>query len=350
MTPTFETVYIRPGMPRKVLCVGGAGYVGAVLVPMLLERGHEVRVLDLYLYGKEALESVRGNPNLDEVTGDLRDIDLVRRSLEGCDAVIHLACISNDPSFELDPALGKSINYDPFAPTLAACKDAGVDRFVFASSSSVYGISDDPDVDEDHPLNPLTDYSKYKAMCEELLFSEQADDFTTVALRPATICGYSPRQRLDLTVNILTSHAYNNDKITVFGGEQERPNLHMLDCCDFYVQLLELPAERVAGKVYNAGYENHTVRDIAEIVRGVVARKRGLEPGAIDIVTTPTDDIRSYHISARRIERELGLTYKRTIEDGAADLCDAFAAGRLPDPLTSVRYSNVKLMKQRGLT
>lgn len=334
-------------MTRRVLVVGGAGYVGAVLVPMLLERGHHVSVLDLYLYGRDVL---RPHPHLEEIEGDIRDIDLVRRTLVDRDSVIHLACISNDPSFELAPELGKSINYDSFAPMLAACKDAGINRFVFASSSSVYGISDSPDVDEDHSLNPLTDYSKYKALCEELLFAEQADDFTTVALRPATICGYSPRQRLDLTVNILTSHAYNTGKITVFGGSQRRPNLHMLDCCEFYVHLLELPPERVAGKVYNAGYQNHTVREIAEIVAGVVAAKRGLDRGAIEIATTPTHDIRSYHISARRIERELGLTYRRTIEDGAADLVAAFEAGLLPDPMTSIRYSNVKLMKQRGLT
>ena len=334
-------------MSKRVLVVGGAGYVGSVLVPMLLERGHHVRVLDLYLYGEDVLDA---HPHLEEIKGDIRDIDRVKATLADRDSVIHLACISNDPSFELAPELGKSINYESFPPILAACKDAGIDRFVFASSSSVYGISDSPDVDEDHPLCPLTDYSKYKALCEELLFAEQADDFTTVALRPATICGYSPRQRLDLTVNILTSHAYNTGKITVFGGTQQRPNLHMKDCCDFYVQLLELPAERVAGKVYNAGYQNHTVREIADIVAGVVAARTGRDRESIEIVTTPTDDIRSYHISARRIERELGLRYRRTIEDGAADLVDAFEAGLLPDPMTAIRYSNVKLMKQRGLT
>jgi len=334
-------------MSKRVLVVGGAGYVGAALVPKLLELGHHVRVLDLYLYGDDVLSTVQNHPNLEQVKGDVRDVDLVRHSLRELDSVIHLACISNDPSFELDPELGKSINYDAFPPMLAACKEAGISRFVFASSSSVYGVSEDPNVDENHPLNPLTDYSKYKALCEELLFAEQSPDFTTVALRPATICGYSARQRLDLTVNILTTHAYHRGKITVYGGTQRRPNLHMKDCCEFYVQLLKMDAQKIAGKVFNAGYQNYSVMEIAEIIRGVVSKRLGGKP--IEISTTSTDDIRSYHISGGRIEEELGLHYQHTIEDGANDLVDAFESGLLPNPLEDVRYSNVKLMKLTGL-
>src|SRR5205823_1532556 len=144
-------------------------------------------------------------------------------------------CISNDPSFELDPALGKSINYDAFPPLVKLAKSHGVRRFVYASSSSVYGIKDEEDVTEELPLKPLTDYSKYKAMCEEVLERERAPGFTTLTLRPATVCGYSPRLRLDLSVNILTNLAYHKREITVFGGTQRRPNLHIRDMTDLYV-------------------------------------------------------------------------------------------------------------------
>ena len=213
---------------KRVMVTGGAGYVGSNLVPKLLAAGYQAAVLDLYIYG-DVFSNLASNPNLTEVKGDLRNPADVQRALAGCDAVIHLACISNDPSFDLNPDLGRSINYDCFRPLVKASKDAGVKRFIYASSSSVYGIKSDSNVTEDLPLEPLTDYSKYKAMCEEVLDQEREPGFVAVTLRPATVCGYAPRLRLDLTVNILTSHAINNGRITVFGGEQLRPNLHVED-------------------------------------------------------------------------------------------------------------------------
>ena len=211
----------------RILVTGGAGYVGAVLVPALLARGCKVRVLDLYVFGDDVLDAVRDHPGLEQIRGDLRDQDLLRRSLAGCDAVIHLACISNDPSFELDPALGRSINYDAFFPLVQLSKKHGVKRFIYASSSSVYGIKEEENVTEELELKPLTDYSKYKALCEDVLLKERGPGFATLILRPATVCGYSPRLRLDLSVNILTNLAYHKREITVFGGEQRRPNLHI---------------------------------------------------------------------------------------------------------------------------
>src|ERR1700674_5230001 len=199
-----------PNRFRRVLVTGGAGYVGSRLVPKLLDAGYEVTVLDLYIFGDDIFERLRENAKLREVRGDLRNPADVARALDGCDAVIHLACISNDPSFDLDPTLGRSINYDCFRPLVKASKDAGVRRFIYASSSSVYGIRDTPEVTEDLPLLPLTDYSKYKALCEDVLIEEREPGFGTVILRPATICGYAPRLPLDLTVNILTNHAINN--------------------------------------------------------------------------------------------------------------------------------------------
>jgi nucleoside-diphosphate-sugar epimerase len=329
---------------RLILVTGGAGYVGAVLVPEMLSRGYRVRVLDLMTYGEHVLDAVKDHPNLELVRGDVRDADLVRSAVRGCNAVIHLACISNDPSVELDPALSQSINYDAFGPLVRISKEQGVRRFILASSGSVYGVSDAPEVTEDHPLVPISLYNKFKAMCEPILLDEQSSGFVPVVIRPATICGYSPRQRLDLTVNILTNHAVNAGRITVFGGAQMRPNLHIGDMVDLYLMLLEAPDALVAGKIYNAGHQNHTVAKTAEIVRDVVRRMMP-ERGEIPIVTTPSDDPRSYHISSEKITRELGFVPKRTIEDGARDLVRAFQAGRLPNPMTDVRYYNIQMMK-----
>jgi nucleoside-diphosphate-sugar epimerase len=327
-----------------VAVIGGAGYVGAVLVPRLLDEGYRVRVFDLFIYGDEALAAVRDNPRLEIQKGDVRDPAAVEAAVRGADAVIHLACISNDPSVELDPDLSKSVNLDSFGPTVKAAKVAGVRRFIFASSGSVYGVSDSPQVTEDHPLVPVSLYNKYKAACEPLLFAEQSPAFTTVAVRPATICGYSPRQRLDLTVNILTNHAVNNGKITVFGGVQMRPNLHMQDMVELYCLLLEVPDDKIAGQIFNAGYQNYSVAETAEVVRRVVQEEMP-EKGAIEIVTTPSDDIRSYRINSDKIQKVLGFVPKHTIEDGARDLIKAFKAGRLPDSMSDTRYSNIKTMK-----
>jgi nucleoside-diphosphate-sugar epimerase len=323
---------------HSVLVTGGAGYVGAVLVPKLIKSGYRVTVLDLYLYGEDVLKSVHGNPNLVEIKGDLRDEAVLARALEGQDAVIHLACISNDPSYELNPDLGKSINYDAFVRLVPMAKEAGVKRFIYASSSSVYGIKDEPNVTEDLPLEPLTDYSKYKALCEEVLLPYCSDTFCGLVLRPATVCGWSPRLRLDLSVNILTNHAVHNRLIKVFGGSQKRPNLHIEDMTDLYVKTLELPAAMINGKIFNAGWENFSINEIAEMVRKVVGPD-------VKIQTTPTDDLRSYHISSDKIRKELGFVPKHTIEDAVRDLKRAFDAGEVPAAMDDPRYYNIKLMQ-----
>lgn len=335
-------------MSKHVLVIGGAGYVGAVLVPKLLDAGHHVRVLDRYTYGDGVLDGCKPNGRLEEVRGDIRDEVLVRQVLAGCDTVIHLACISNDPSCDLDPELTKSINYDAFIPLVRLFKELGVQRFVFASSSSVYGVSDHPNVAEDHPRVPITDYNRYKALCEDVLAEEQAPDFASVIIRPATVCGYSPRLRLDLTVNILTNHAFNKGAITVFGGEQFRPNIHIQDVTDLYAQLVEEPAHRIAGKTFNAGYQNRTVRDIAGIVKRVVGEGYP-DKGSPSIEATPSDDVRSYRITSKKIACELGFRPKHRIEDAVRELCQAFDEGKAPDPLSDSRYYNIETMKKVGL-
>jgi nucleoside-diphosphate-sugar epimerase len=327
---------------NTVFVTGGAGYVGSVLVPLLLENGYKVKVLDLYLYGDNVLESVKDHPNLEQIKGDLRDRALLERVIPGSDAVIHLACISNDPSFDLNPELGKSINYDAFFDLVQVSKDSGVHRFIYASSSSVYGVKAVDNVTEELALEPLTDYSKYKAMCEDVLLKERVPGFTTLILRPATVCGYAPRLRLDLTVNILTNHAINNRKITVFGGQQMRPNIHIADMCDLYLKSLRYEDEAIDGKIFNAGYENHRVLEIANIVQGVVGQD-------VEIVTSPTNDNRSYHISSEKIKRELGFVATHTLNDAVTDLLNAFKANKIPNSMTDDRYYNIKRMQDLKL-
>lgn len=328
---------------KTILVTGGAGYVGAVLLPKLLRAGYNVKVLDLYLYGDDVLDSVKNNPNLMQIKGDLRNENILKEIIPGCDAVIHLACISNDPSYELDPQLGKSINYDAFLSLVDISKTSDVKRFIYASSSSVYGIKDEPEVTEDLPLAPLTDYSKYKALCEEYLQNAATDDFIVTTIRPSTVCGYSPRLRLDLTVNILTNHAINKGKITVFGGEQKRPNLHIEDMTDLYLFLLKQPADKIHKKIYNVGYENYKVREIAEMVKDTIG-------GTIPIVTTPTNDNRSYHVSSKKIKEELGFEARHSIEEAILELKRAFNEGKVPNPLEDIRYFNIKTMQAIKLT
>ena len=324
---------------KHILVTGGAGYVGAALVPRLLNEGYHVKVLDLYLYGNSALEGVRGHQNLEEIQGDIRNVPLLEQAIPGCEGVIHLACISNDPSFELNPLLGRSINYDAFSGLVDCAREAGVRRFVYASSSSVYGVKEDENVTEDLRLDPLTDYSKYKALCEEVLLKKQCPGFEVVVIRPATVCGYSPRLRLDLTVNILTNHAVNHRKITVFGGKQKRPNIHIQDMVEVYTQSLNWPAEKVDGQIFNAGYHNHCVSDIAEMVKTTVGPD-------VDIVHTATDDHRSYHISSEKISRILGFTPKHSVNDAIGDLMSAFQDGKIPNSFEDSRYFNIKRMKE----
>lgn len=326
-------------MTRKICVTGGAGYVGSALVPALLDAGYSVNVLDLYLYGSEIFGAHHTHPQLKEIKGDLRNLADVEQALTGCDAVIHLACISNDPSYDLNPQLGKSINYDAFRPLVRASKRLGVDRFIYASSSSVYGIKQESEVTEDLVLEPLTDYSKFKAMCEDVLLEERESGFSAVIIRPSTVCGYAPRLRLDLAVNILTNHAINKRKITVFGGEQRRPNIHIADMVALYCHLLEVAPSQIDGRIYNAGNENLSVRRIAELVRETL----GMD---IVIEVTPTDDHRSYHVSSELMNKELGFFPRLTVADAIADLKDAFDAGKVPSPLDASIYYNIRRMQE----
>jgi nucleoside-diphosphate-sugar epimerase len=327
---------------ERVFVTGGAGYCGTRLVPQLLDVGYKVTVYDIMYFGN-ALP--KDNPNLSVITGDIRDTEKLTAAVADHDAFVSLACISNDASFELDEELSTSVNLVAFEPMVIVAKAAGVKRFVYASSSSVYGVSDQSDVTEDHPLVPLTLYNKYKGMCEPLLNKHIDDSFAGMTFRPATVCGYSPRQRLDLSVNILTNHAVNKNKITVFGGSQLRPNLHILDYIEAVLMFLEAPREKIQGEIFNVGYQNLSLLEIAELVKGVVVQefpdRRGLE-----IVTTPTDDIRSYHINSEKVSRALGFKPRHTIEYAVRELCRAFRDGLLPNSFEDDSYFNVKRLQR----
>ena len=325
---------------NRILVTGGAGYVGAALVPRLLKNGYQVTVLDLMLYGDDVLPP---HQNLNTVRGDIRDKSILKKVLAlGQDIVIHLACISNDPSFELNPVLGKSINLDAFKPLVELSEEHGIKRFIYASSSSVYGIKSERDVHENMILEPLTDYSRYKADCEDILRNYQSPSFATVTLRPATVCGYSRRQRMDVVVNILTNLAFHKREITVFGGEQLRPNIHIDDMVGAYLTVIEAPREKVAGEIFNVGYENQPVRQLAEIVKTVVGDD-------VRLITTPTNDNRSYHISSEKMKVILAFTPMNTIRGAVSGLYSALDQGLLPNSLEDEKYFNIKRMKSVNL-
>ena len=332
-TPKDKTIFIT----------GGAGYCGSLLVPQLLEAGNKVTVFDTLYFGKDFLPL--DNPKLKVIQGDIRDAAMIEKEAKGHEIFLSLACISNDASFELDEHLSTSINMDAFEPMVIAAKKAGVKRFIYASSSSVYGVSDQPDVTEEHPLVPLTLYNKYKGLCEPLLAKHTDEKFVGVTYRPATVCGYAPRLRLDLSVNILTNHAITNNKITVFGGSQLRPNLHVQDYANVVKLLMVAPSEKIADEIFNVGGENMSIMELAHVVKKVVQEEYPDKP-EIEIVTTPSDDLRSYHINSSKIQRVLGFEPTLTVEDAVRGLCDAFKAGKVPASFEDDRYFNVKRIKR----
>ena len=318
----------------KVFITGGAGYVGAVLTPYLLDKGYKVKVLDLMIYGEKVLQE---HKNLKILKGDIRDLKLIERESKDCDVFIHLACISNDPSFELNPKLGKSINLDAFEPIVKIAKKNSISRFIYASSSSVYGVKKAQNVNEEMNLEPITDYSKFKADCEKILLKYLSKDFVPIIIRPATVCGYSPRQRLDVVVNILTNLAYHKKEISVYGGDQLRPNIHIHDMVRAYISLIEADEKLVSGQIFNAGFENQTVNDLALLVKKVIGDN-------VKIKKIKSNDDRSYHISSKKIEKILGFKTEKTIEDAVIELKNAFVTKKLNDTLSNEFYFNIKRM------
>lgn len=329
-------------MKKQIIVVfGGGGYVGSVLVPMLLKENYQVRVFDTFWYGKDVFARHKDNIGLELIKSDIRDIHSVTLALQNADIVIHLACISNDPSFDLDPKLGKSINLDSFSPLVDSAKRLGVSNFIYASSSSVYGIKLEDKVTEQLSLEPLTDYSKFKMLCEEIILEKQSPDFVCTVLRPATVCGVSPRQRFDLSVNILTNHAVNLGKITVFGGSQSRPNLDIRDMARAYLHVLQ-NEDKVAGEVFNVGGENLTLDEIAKKVKHQLRN-------SVEIHHRATDDLRSYRVDSSKILSKIGFKPTYTVEDSIIDLNISFSKGEFIDSLKNPMYFNIKRMQELSL-
>ena len=324
-------------MKKKIFIAGGSGYVGCHLAKKLVNMGHFVRVLDLQLYGKNLEES----ENLELIKGDIRNTALVDETLKGVDTVIHLACISNDPSFELNPTLGKSINLDSFQPFVSSCVKNKVKQFVYASSSSVYGIKNITNVTEEEKLNPITDYSKYKVMCENILLSNKSNMIKTI-IRPATVCGYSKRLRLDLVINIITKLAFFEKKIKIFGGDQLRPNIHIDDMIDAYILMMNVSNDKINNKIYNVGYENLSLNNIAKKVQNVFGED-------VKVEKIPTDDHRSYHISSNKINKELDFKPKKNIDQAITDLKEYFINNSKMEDFSQDIYYNIKRMQNINL-
>ena len=324
---------------KKVFIPGGAGYVGTELTEMLIENEYEVTIYDLFIYG----DKVKNNKKLKKIKGDIRDLKKLSESIKNHDYVIHLSCISNDPSYELNPKLGKSINFDCFEPFVKLCVENKIKRFIYASSSSVYGIKKEKNVYEDMKLEPLTDYSKYKVLCEKILNKYSSEEFVTVNARPSTVCGFGKRQRLDLVVNILTNLAFHKKKIKIFGGSQLRPNIHIKDMCRSYLCLLEAGTNIINGQAFNIGFENHSVAELANIVKDNIDQK-------IELEKVTTDDNRSYHVSSDKIKKLLNFEKKFTISDAVNELKLAFEKNYFKDPLNNEDFYNIKKMQSLNLS
>ena len=330
----------------KIFITGGAGYCGSRLVPQLLLKGYKVTVYDLMIFGYDCMVD---HENLKIIKGDIRDINLLEKSCEEHDVFINLACISNDASFALDEKLSTSINLDAFEPMVLASKRSGIKRFIYASSSSVYGLSKEKNVKEDHPLVPLTLYNKYKGMCEPLLFKHTDKNFTGTIFRPATVCGYSPRLRLDLSVNILTNYAINKNKITVFGGDQLRPNLHIQDYCDLVEMLISADKKNIENEIFNVGYQNLSINEQSLVVKKVVEYEYP-DKKDINIEKTSTDDNRSYHINSDKIYKKLKFKPKYSIEHAVTELCKKFKEGNIKNSFEDDFFFNVKRFKRLQIT
>ena len=307
-------------MSKKIFITGGAGYVGCRLVDDLLKKKFDVTVYDAMHYSDSFLP--KNNENLKIIKGDIRDTEYLKKTSKNHDVFVHLACISNDASFILDENLSKTVNFDSFEPMVKAAKENKIKRFIYASSSSVYGVSDKTDVREDHPLLPLTAYNKYKGLCEPILLQYADNEFETVIFRPATVCGYSPRMRFDLSVNILTCHAISNNKIRVFGGDQLRPNLHIQDYSDCVQLLILAEKHKIQKQIFNVGFQNLSIMNIAKLVKKELETNFSYKD--IEIVRTDSNDNRSYHINSDRISNLLGFKPKYTIENAVHEITKCF--------------------------
>ncbi len=308
----------------NILLTGGCGFVGTVLTKKLLDEGHKVTVVDIMWFGNFLPE----HENLTVIKEDVRNADKV--PMEGMDAVLHLANVANDPCSDLNPKLSWEVNALATKFLVERAIDYGVKQFVYASSGSVYGVKDEPEVTEELSLVPISDYNKTKMISERVLLSYK-DKIAIQVIRPATVCGVSPRMRLDLSVNMLTMQALKNGKITVFGGNQTRPNINLKDMIRVYLHFLE-QGDKLQG-IYNAGFENISILDIAE---------RVVEKIPAEIIVTGSNDPRSYRLSSKKL-LATGFEQKYTVDDAIKEVIEAYQSGNLKD---EEGCYNIKTMKK----
>lgn len=317
-------------MSQSLLIVGGGGFVGTVLTQRLLDLGYNVRVLDTFWFG----DCLGENPKLSKIKGDMRDRDVVGQAMKGIDTVIQLACLSNDPMSDVNEELTKAINYTACKDVIHQAKEKGVKRFIYASSASVYGVRDEANITEDMVLAPITLYSQYKADIEQVLLEAADDDFTTVTLRNSTVSGYSPRMRLDLIISIFVMLALKKGSITIEGGQQLRPLIHMEDLIDFYVLLLDADREKIHREAFNVSTDNFKVLDVAKMVQARI-------PCELEFVGFT--DPRSYHVSTEKVHRVLGYQPKRPIAQAIDEVKEAFERGLIN--ADDSRCYNIKHLK-----
>ena len=326
---------------KKILIFGGSGYVGSKLIDELLRKKFQVINYDLNIFGKNHLPIK--NKNFFQITGDIRDFKKISYSINKFkpDTIIHLACISNDPSFVLDKQLSKKVNYDSFVGLMKILKiKNSVKKFIFASTCSVYGVSKRKKVTETHPLKPITQYNRYKADCEkEFLKSIKKGFFEGIIIRPATVCGVSPKMRFDLTVNILTNFAYKKGYIRVFGGSQKRPNTHIDDMVRLYIKLSKMNINKFNGEIFNCGFENYSVMNIANKVKSIVEK---ITKKKIQIKKEKSNDLRSYHVNSDKIKKILKFKPKKTISHAIREIANEFKKKRLKDSFSNKNFYNVK--------
>lgn len=308
----------------KILVTGGCGYKGSILVPKLLKEGHHVTVVDIQWFGN----FLDPHPNLKVIKNDIRYVS--DDWFQGINAVIHLASVANDPCCDLDPKLSWEIGPLASMHLVEKAIQNGAKQFIYASSGSVYGVSEEEKVTENLPLNPISDYNKTKMVTERVLLS-YSNKIVMQIVRPATVCGYSSRMRLDVSVNMMTMQALNNGVMTVFGGDQIRPNIHIEDITDLYLFLLE-KGEAVEG-IFNAGFENLSILQIAEHVK---------KHANAEIKITQSNDPRSYRLNSDKLLKT-GFKPKRNVDQAIEELVGLYKQKILKD---EVRFYNLKTMKE----
>lgn len=307
---------------KKVLLIGGAGYLGSVLCRKLLASGYKVRALDNLSYGESGLKDLYQNQNFELLKGDIRNISDIMKGIKDIDAVIHLAAIVGDPACSAKPQETLEINYLATKNIVETCKYFQINRLVFASTCSVYGKSSFPDekLQEESTLNPISFYAETKVKCEKAILDAMDENFSPTILRMATLYGYSPNMRFDLAVNIMTAKALFDKEIAVFGGDQWRPWLHLEDAALAYISCLEKPLNLIKGQIFNVLSENHKIIDVGKIINSICPRAQlKLSEEAVDL--------RNYNVSFDKICQSLNFMPKKKIIDGVAEIREMINAG-----------------------